>query len=782
MRRLKSILVIGLLAIVVICIFLFISLSDFKGSDKQEVQAVPDSILFSSAPVLSPEEALLTFQIEDGFRIELIASEPLIHDPVAMDFDARGRLWVVEMQSYMPDVEGNGEETPSGRIVILEDLDGDARMDTAKVFLDNLVLPRAISVVNGGVLFSEPPNLFFVENLNDRPGKKTLVDSAYAVGGNVEHQPNGLMRGIDNWHYNAKSSARYKLEDGQWVKEETEFRGQWGITKDDYGRLFYNTNSNQLRGDLLPPSMLIRNPDLITSEGINREIVEDQRVYPIRPTPGINRGYQDHMLDEQLRLRTFTAASSAVIYRGDQFPEAYQGNAFVCEPAGNLVKRNILVKEGPYIEGRQAYQGKEFLASKDERFRPVSIYNGPDGSLYLVDMYRGIIQHETYLTEYLRDQILSRGLQTPLGLGRIYRIVYEGNWFHQLMNKWKDTPQPALHTLPDNELVAFLSHPNGWWRDEAQRLLVEHNKREVVPLLTNLLKGENSLAKIHALWTLEGMGIHDPSTINLAFKDKDPEVVATAIRVAERNAKNNNAAPTLAEYEALLEREDPQIQLQLALSLGEFKGQLSGKAMELLKRIAISSPEDTLMMEAILSSVYEKEKELYSYISEAKPGKRRLLAFLNEHIETAVVKASLKEKDLTEKEKEVFILGKTLFDKTCAACHGQHGKGVKPIAPPLDGSHWVTGPVERLILITLHGMEGPVTVNGKLYKTPEVQPVMPGLKHNPEFTDEKLAAVLTYIRNAWSNEAEAVRPEQVKEVRVKTEERKEPFTEEELMK
>lgn len=781
MRRNK--LIVAFIIVVGICVALFSFIESgihFFDNDNN-AKNIPDSILFTSSPVLSPEEALHTFKIEEGFSIELVASEPLIHDPVAMAFDEKGRIWVAEMQSYMPDIEGHGEDAPTGRIVILEDQDGDGVMDDAKVFLDGLVLPRTIAIVNGGIVYAEPPALWFVENVNDKPGKKILIDSAYAVGGNVEHQPNGMMRGLDNWYYNAKSSARYKYQDGQWVKEETEFRGQWGITKDNYGHLFYNTNSNQLRGDLVPPNMINRNPNLSPEESINIEIAEDQRVYPIRPTPGINRGYKEETLDSTQRMVTFTAAGGPLIYRGDQFPEEYQGNAFVCEPAANLIKRNIITEKGPYIEAQQAYTGREFLASTDERFRPVNMYNGPDGSIYVVDMYRGIIQHKTFLTDYLKNQIRSRNLDDPIGLGRIYRIVYKGNWLDQLKNRFTNSPRPALHTATDEELVSYLSHSNGWWRDQAQRLLVERNNPQVVPALKDIVKGDDPLAKIHALWTLEGMGVTPPNVIKLGLLSEDPKVVATALRVGERNAATAFAEETLSMYQEVADRNDLQVQLQLALSLGEFMDTDSAKVLQMLEAIAIEQGDEDLIQEAIASSVAGREDQFLMQLSEDAPHNLGMITLLNEVIANAALKNQLKDKELSKAEEEQFVVGKSLYQQTCAGCHQENGEGLVPIAPPLAGSEWVVGSQERLILIALHGLKGPVTVRGKVYKEPEVQPVMPGLKDNPEFTDEKLAAVLTYVRNAWSNEADAVDPAKVKEIRESTVAREEPFTEQEFM-
>lgn len=761
----------------------------FIGSGKmslfiaQAVRPVPDSVLYTSAPVLSPEQALHTFALEEGFRIELVASEPLIRDPVAMTFDNRGRIWVAEMQGYMPNVDGEGEDEPNGRIVILEDTDGDGIMDQSKVFLDGLVLPRVITIVDGGILYAEPPNLWFVENNKDKPGKKELIDSVYAVGGNVEHQPNGMMRAMDNWYYNAKSRARYRYDaqKKQWTKEETEFRGQWGITQDNYGRLFFNTNSNQLRGDLVPPNMMNRNPHLNPESTINVKIADDQRVFPIRPNRGINRGYKEDMLDENGKLQRFTAASGPVIYRGDQFPESYQGNAFVPEPSANLVKRNIVLENGPYISAKQAYEGKEFLASTDERFRPVSMYNGPDGHLYLVDMYRGIIQHKTYVTDYLKEQILSRGLEKPIGLGRIYRIVYEKSWFDRMLEAFEDTSEPSLSKAKDEQLLQYLTHPNGWWRDEAQRLLVERNHQEVIPQLKQLVKDADPVTKLHALWTLEGLHHTEPEMIRLGIQSGELKVMTAAMRIGEQNAENTYQQETLALYQGLVDHDSLQIQLQLALSLGAFMQSDSSQVMSLLKEIALDHGDDPLIREAVLSSVYNKEKVLLAMLTEESTDKKEIFNTLQDAIANVELSDQMKGKDFSKAEKEQFVLGKSLYEHTCSGCHQENGKGVVPIAPPLDGSEWVLGSEERLILVALHGLQGPVTVKGKVYQEPDVQPIMPGLKFNPEFTDEKLAAVLTYVRNAWGNDAEPVQPARVKELRESTIERKEPFTEQEFI-
>ncbi len=765
-------------------VVLFLINSKNQWSFREDASAtIADSVLFTSAPVLSPEQAVETMQLPEDFRIEIVASEPLIQDPIAMTFDASGRIWVVEMQSYMQDLESNREGEPISRIVILEDENGDGRMDKSTIFLDSLVMPRAIALVENGVLFAEPPNLWFVENVNDSPGRKMLVDSAYAVGGNPEHQPNGLLKGMDNWYYNAKSKHRYKYKDGQWLKEETEFRGQWGISMDNYGRLFYNTNSNQLRGDLVPPNTLNRNPDYAQEMGINVEIAKSQDVFPIRPTPGINRGYKEDMLDEVQKLRRFTAACSPLIYRGDQFPAEFHGNAFVCEPAANLIKRNLIIESGPYLTAKDAYEDKEFLASTDERFRPVSLNNGPDGHLYVVDMYRGVIQHETFLTDYLRSQIRDRGLERPLGLGRIYRIVYARDTREADHQERQKNMADELVQHENQRLLSYLSHPNGWWRDYAQQRLIEMNDSAVVPDLLAMLEAGSfkNYNQVHALWVLEGMEAASPEVVGKGLRSANPNTVATAIRIGEPYGKGKYANEVLALYETASSSKNPIVHLQLALSLGNFLEADRKKVLNLLKKVVSDYGNEPLFLEAVISSLHPYENEFLGYLTKEDPQHQEMRQKLLDIIARKQEKKEIATKDLTSAGKQQYISGKPLYERICAGCHGVSGEGLVPIAPPLKQSEWVLGAESRLISIVLHGVKGPITVNGKLYKEPEVQPMMPGLNENQEVSDKDIAALLTYIRNSWGNGVAEVNDSTVSAVRKQTMDRQAPYTQEELM-
>ena len=703
------------------------------------------------APVLSPEEALRSFQLESGFRIELVAAEPLLEDPVAIRFDADGRLWAVELRGYMPNIDGVGEDAPVGRIVILEDTDGDGKMDSSKVFLDGLNQVRAISFVKGGLLYCEPPNLWFVERLDgDRPGDKVLVDAGYARGGNVEHKANGLVPALDNWLYSAKSDRRYRFRDGTWSVGKTEGRGQWGIAQDDYGRLFYNSNSSGLRGDSVPPSLLMRNPHFSSKDALNRGIGSN-RIFSIRPNAGINRGYKPGMLDDQGRLRNFTGASGPCIYRGEQFPPEFAGNGFTPEPCGNLVKRFIVEDKGGRVGGRDAYDDRDFLASTDERFRPVSVDNGPDGCLYVVDMYRGIIQHKTYVTSYLRRHILHRDLDKPIGLGRIYRIVAEGS---------KPSKPPQMSKMSVEALARQLRSQNGWVRDTAQRLLVERGDPDAVAWLEKLAGDrEFPKAQIHALWTLEGMGqLSSRALVAAKESSDDSKVLAAVALLAPRCDAPEAMLEVLAE---LAENVAPDLQLALALGLGQIDGE---GALLSLAQVVESGGKDKLIRDAAISGLAGRERQFHGLLESrgADPGGvREMLAV----VATKADAGDKQETHLAGGELQQFHRGKELYSRTCFACHGADGEGLVPLAPPLVKSEWVTGRAERLAHIVLNGLQGPIEVRGKRYAPPEIQPIMPGLGASPEFDDASLAAIMTYVRNAWGNSAAPVSAKQVSSAR-----------------
>jgi glucose/arabinose dehydrogenase/mono/diheme cytochrome c family protein len=805
------------------------------------------------SPPKSPEQERTTFQLEPGLRIELVAAEPLVQDPVTMLFDPDGRLWVVEMRGFMPTLDGDGERERSGRVSVLEDRDGDGRMEHSTIFLDSLILPRALALVPGGALVAEKEALWFAEDKNGdlRAETKTLIDKDYAGSPLPEHAGNGLWRSVDNWYYNAKSRFRYRLVGKTWKRDSTEFRGQWGLSHDDRGRLVYNYNWSQLHGDLVPPNTFSRNKNHTPTTGIDAGLTLDRRIYPIRPTPAVNRGYIPGTLDKDGKLLEFTAACSPLVYRGVTLPAEFRGNAFVCEPAGNLVKRNAVETTGLTVAARDPHPGREFLASTDERFRPVALATGPDGALYVADMYRGLIQHGAYVTPYLKEQTRSRKLDQPVHLGRIWRILPEN---------YKPTQPRKLSTASPDELVATLSHADGWHRDVAQRLLVERGGTVTVPALTKAAReGQNPLGRFHALWTLEGLNALQPDLLLPLVNDRDPLVSSTALRLLEPLAKASANTRSLLEKQlsGFGENAPAEVQLQFALTANALG---TPAALPLLSGILDRHGDQALLRDAVMSSLGNREFAFLNHLWKAPtwqaadanreifletlttalarrhdpaelkavlallekdpvgnptgwrqksllagltngsgkgkpvalPAAPKLLARLSSLDATqadafgslftwpgkpAKLAAAVKKNPLTPDEQKLFALGRQHYLTTCAGCHGTDGGGMRRFAPPLNGSEWVTGDEKRLALILLHGMEGPLAVAGKHYDAPDILPVMPA---HSTLDDAVLTAILTYIRNAWGNNAGAVSRRTVGMTRITSQGRVVPWTAAEL--
>lgn len=719
---------------------------------------------YAESPVLTAAQSLSHFKTEEGFSVQLVAAEPQVIVPVAMIFDEKGRLWVAEMTGYMPDTSGTGESAANGKIVILEDTTGDGAIDKRTVFLDSLILPRALCFIENGLLVAEPPRLWFVEINGDKPGKRTLVDSMYTEGGNVEHQPNGLLRAMDNWIYNAKSNKRYRKEGNRWLKEDTHFRGQWGITQDNFGRLFYNNNSENLLGDYFSPGLGAANQNQRNVEGFDENIVPDNRVYPARPTPGVNRGYMKGVLDDSLRLVNFTAACGPLIYRGGLYGEAFEGNAFVAEPSANLIKRNILKDSSYEVQGKQAYQGREFLASTDERFRPVNLHLGPDGAMYILDMYRGIIQHKTYLTPYLKNEIGSRDLTQPLNCGRIYRVLPAGA---------KTTPFKL--TADPVQLVGALDHLNGWVRDKAQQMLVDGQYQQAVPLLRKRLSNAGEpIGLIHALWTLEGL--HALTIADLKFLVMQPNgyirTQALSVLPSIINAGNEAAAFDLLDKLVSDSRQAPTI----AFVLPAIKNKAAARyLMQLLYR---TYPDDGFVADALISNAKDREAALLEEVIAWNPDTNLVIRrHLQKVLSDITNRRKASQGDALGKE---FPRGNLIFKTVCQTCHGADGEGIKSLAPPLNHSEIVTGKKERLIAIVLYGLTGPVEVNGKVYKAPEISADMPGIGSNDEFSDGDIAQLMSFIRNAWGNKAEKVTEKDILSVREKYKGRQKSFTMEEF--
>ena len=815
-----------------------------------QVPIVPANLIPPSAP-LSAEEALRSFKVAPGYRIELVAEAPLVRHPTVLQFAPDGRLWVVEMTGYMEDFDGTTEAQAKGSVVVLSDTDGDGRMDKRTVFLDNIILPRALVLHRDGVLVGAPPHLWFCRD-TDGDGKadeKTEVATDFGVRvdparpqlANPERAPNALLWGHDGWLYAGAYTARFKFTDGKWVRENSTFRGQWGLAQDDYGRLYSNNNSDLLRVDVVNSSYLLRNPHLLRNTGLNTKAAVEQTVWPARVTPGINRGYRPEMLRE-FKLKECTAACGPWVYRSDLFPADAYGNAFICEPAGNLVKRLVLNPDKGLVKGVSFYDQQEFVASTDERFRPVNALTGPEGALYLVDMHHGVIQHRISLTSYLRKQGEDRGLISPLHLGRLWRVVPEGH---------KTTGLKGLAGLKPADLIAELGSGNEWRRETAQRLLVESGDKSLAAALTAFgAQTSSPMGRVHAMWMQHGLGVTDWTLVSAGLADADPRVRAAALRVSESLVAGPHRADVIARWMELAAKEPvPEVQVQLALTMGEAKDLTVDLAAATLAQRAA---EHIAIQDAFISGLAGRELEVFAAVMKQPAAYSKTLpaALLRcvfaERKPTRVVQALAIIGSLPLRSQQVTLLGSLATHPTVTAkrpiklesepaalaklAKSKDAAMVKALAwfkstVVWPGKPGVVVPATKALTNeeqmlfdngrqtyaglcaachqpTGKGLEGlapPLAESEWVLGEPDriVKVVMHGLRGPIKvkgvgysydmpaagfLTDEQIAGVLTYIRREWDHEASPVPVDLVKKIRAEHKGRTDAWTEPELGK
>lgn len=809
------------------------------------VQKVSDD-----SPALSAEAALQTFYMPPGYRLELVASEPMIQDPVWIDEDADGRLWVVEMRGFMPNAAGDNERAPVGRISVLEDQDDDGRMDKSTVFMDGLVLPRTIKVLDKGVLIAEPPNVWLARDTNGdlKADTKESVNKTFGrAEGNPEHNANGLMWGIDNWLHTSEHDALLRPVRGQFEQHPTLLRGQWGVTMDDVGRVFRNWNEGALYVDLFPARYLARNPNLVRTRGAYEPLMkpEEQSVWPVRPTRGVNRGYREGTLRADGTLSSYVAAGTPVVYRGDRLPGDLRGNVFITEPAGNLVHRLIVTDDGAGgLAARNAYPKAEFLASTDERFRPVNLLSAADGTLYVVDMYRGIIQHRAYQSDYLLSHIAANKLDQPIGYGRIYRVVHESR---------RRGVKPQLSNVGSAALVELLDHANGWWRDTAQRLLVERGDASVAAALKAraAARETSERTRLHALWTLDGLEAIDVETVTGALADGSPHVRAAAVRMAERWLRQPGPEhPLRAAVVKLADDAAPAVRRQVALTLGELPGEGREAADSLLVDMLVRYRDDPVLVDAVISSLKGREaaalERLLSQTAMPSAGAAGTASAPSAARPPAPVASSVPLQGTSNADAVAMLAGAVMSaggaeamapflppakpasaaSKTTGAMPPKSGaaaatrpawqrdaikRGMDMAAPPSSDAgagkpltadeqkRFTAGQqVYQNLCVACHApngrgqaglgpaLAGSKWVTGRAGLTARIiLNGKEGEKMMPPLsmlTDDQVASVLTFVRRSWGNTASAVSPSLVLEVRGASTGRTRPWTEAELSK
>ncbi len=733
------------------CILLIVILV-FNCKEKEYADKIyekPEIIREAPSDFLSPEESMKTFYLPEGYRVELVASEPMVDEPATIAWDGNGRMYVAEMNTYMQDVDGSGTDRSISKIKLLEDTNGDGKMDKSTVFIDSLLLPRMILPLEENELIVNETYSYDLWSYKDTDNdgvadkKERVYFNPNRRGGNLEHQQSGLLWNLDNWVYNTYNPIRFKFTKGKVVVDSLDGMpsGQWGLTQDDLGNMYYSAagGENPAYGFQQPAAYGDYNPPGRLSEGF----VEP---WPIVGTPDVQGG--TGRLREDGTLNHFTGVAGQEIYRGHKLPASMYGDLFIPEPVGRLIRRAKVKNENGKKVLYNAYDKVEFMASTDLNFRPVWAQTGPDGALYIVDMYRGIIQEGNWTRKgsFLRPVIQRKKLDKNIGRGRIYRIVHEDI---------KPDKKPDLFEKTASELVDYLGHRNGWYRNTAQKLIILKEDKSVIPKLKNMALDNKSfwnglfdadkdlgLERIHALWTLEGMGIVDKTILKEKFFDEDPRVRLTAIRLSETFLKTDDTE-LFSNLEGLIE--DPSIEVvnQLALSLRFSKDK---KATDLLNIIKDKYTDHEIISHSVTESLKKDDSKLEKL-------KKRVYTW-------------------DSNDKVRIFKGYDISNQLCITCHGADLKGVKNedgslVAPSLIGSSRVKGDKERLIKIVLNGLIGPV--DGKDYG------IMMPLKSN---ADDWIANILSYVRAM--NDEGVVNTGEVRRVREKTKDREDYWTLKEL--
>ena len=615
-------------------------------ADRKVTFSIITALLFlacssSPEPPYSPEESMSMVELPDGYRLELVAAEPDIVDPVAIAFDERGRMYVVEMIDYPLNLD------PLGQVKLLEDRDGDGRYETSTLFADKIQFPTGVMRWRDGILVTSAPDLIYFEDADDdgKADKREVLLTGFAAT-NPQLRVNGPRYGIDNWIYvnyprlvNARkfekefgdggsaltfpnkpgaSALDVRAEDIRIRPDTAEVEAlgngsQFGNSFDRWGNRFTVYNNDYLRHIVIENRYLASNPYMAVSKSYRSVSGLDRsaEVYPVTVDP---------LVIHDSQLGHFTSACGMSIYTGGILPEGFEGNAFTCEPVHNLIRRSIVKAEGASFLAQPAYPQQEFIASKDSWFRPVFTTTGPDGALYIADYYRFTVEHPEFVPPELSKQI---AFEARHQLGRIYRLVHESS------QPW---PKEDLSAASTTDLVDNLSHAGSWQRLESQRLLIDRHDLAAVDALAPLAQQTaKPVARVHALWTLDGLGALENDLILSALEDPEPEVRRQAIRMAETRMPDQTFTKALL---GMREESDPRVQAQLLMTLSLVGAGVPGKdSFPLAYAILKQHIEDEWFRLAALSGAADNADRWFTALTgdatlmaEASPGKADAVA------------------------------------------------------------------------------------------------------------------------------------------------------------
>ena len=718
--------------------FFFADKQSFHHNDDGTLKVAVTDTTSQAIPIraLSVEEQQARFVLPPGYRLEPVLTEPEIREPAAIAFDGNGRMFVLELRTYMQDIDATAELEPLSRISMHEDLDDDGVYETHHVFVDSLIFPRFVMPFGINSILSMESNEDEVYQYTDTDGdgradEKTLFTTNYGKSGNVEHQQAFLYWGMDNWMYSTYNAFRIRWTPDGILREPTgSNRAQWGVTQDDAGKIWFQGGASGLPSYFQFP-IVYGNFDIDEpyAEGF-REPYGIAGVGDYQPGPRASR--------EDGTLNQVTGSAGNDVVRGHRLPDDLKGHYIYGEPVGRIVRRVEPVITDGLTTLHNVYQEEEseFIRSHDPLFRPVDMATAPDGSLYIVDMYRGIIQQGNWVQEgtFLRAKVEQYEIDKVFGNGRIWRLTHD--------SIERDKTKPQMHSETPAQWVSHLTHPNGMWRDAAQQLLILEQDKSVVPALKEMaLSPSNKLARFHALWTLEGLDCLEADFVRVLLEDADPEIRIQAMRASETLYKTGDRS-FAQDYQTLANDSDENVAIQAMLSLK-----------------VLDPPNKT---EAIQQAMAANTSAGIQFVGDK---------ILNPPTFGRGSNGSA----YTVAEQERLQQGATIFNELCAQCHGNNGMGTPAgdglMAPRLINSPRVQQHSDYIVKTLLHGLKGPI--NGNSYPGD----LMIGME---EQSDEWIAAVASFVRAELSNDASLVTPEQVARVRAQTKEQETPYTYDEL--
>ncbi len=680
---------------------------------------------------LSPEEAIKTIEVPKGYHLEVVASEPMVQEPTSFVFDGNGAVYVCEWLTYMQDEHATGQMEPVSRIVKLVDTDGDGRMDKRTVFADKILLPRAILPLQDRILViltgANSVWSFFDNDSDGVSDRRELSFEGKENTANIEHQSSGLLWNLDNKIYNNHHDFKYQEGKLTSLVYRPKKMSQWGLSRDDEGRTYSSRNGDPCYNFQFPAAYpkLIKFDDHAPGYLVPYSIcaMEDQS----------SGGYQH---DKKIILYKFSSTSGSTVFRSHLMPEFY-GKVITCENVGRLLRMtDIDWSSGKGITSN-SFPGTEFIRSTDPLFRPTWAETGPDGCFYFCDMYRGIIQEKhwfptkgdhPWVERYKR--VKENGMIDVVRHGRIYRLVPDAK---------APGPLPRMRNEASEELVFYLSHENGWWRDCAQKLVVSRGDLSAVPALKVLLKGDSSVnAVVHALWCLEGLDALKPDMVKDALKSPEPRVRKAGLQLVERYLKEGEY---LSDVRKLIDDKDLTVITQLYVSLGQSEnGDVRAFRDEVVSRYA-----DHPLITADIRRIKGEKKE-----------------------ESAMKGAS-----------EEVKRGREIYEVFCITCHGKEGMGKvvdrEWLAPSFVSSiRFKKKDINSIARILMKGMSGPI------YGRDYAEDMMIPLEHM--YTDQQMADVVNYIGARFHRWDDTVGVEPFARIRKELKDRNVPWTHDELLK